>query len=84
MMMRRKEKARLVAQHLAYISFYMTDIKEDLESYYQDDDGFMTLSFKQRWSLKYSKLAQNAVKKIDHQDLTKNEWACLHGGPLLK
>lgn len=79
-----KKQAEVVAKALAFISFYITDLKEALEDYYQDKTGFMTLSFQQRWSLKYSTLAKNAVQIIDHQDLTKNEWACLHEGPLLK
>ncbi|ELK8497326.1 hypothetical protein RV040_000793 [Vibrio alginolyticus] len=78
------KEAETVLIHLVFIAFYIKDLNDALTDYYGDETGFLTLSFKQRWALKYTGLTTSAKAIVEHDYLSSDQWKTLRDGGLLK
>ncbi|ELJ8717711.1 hypothetical protein RUK98_003412 [Vibrio cholerae] len=72
--------AEALVSSLVFISYYVADIERKLNEYYQDENGFAALSFKQYWILKYRPLAKNCLGLVPDNFLTLQQRQCLLDG----
>ena len=78
------KEAETVLMQLVFIAFYIKDLNDALTEYYGDETGFMTLSLKQRWALKYAGITTAAKDIVEHDYLSFDQWQILRDGGLLK